>query len=87
MPPLGFKFPVIQQGNKNRSFQSSWLTKYEWLAYSIVCSDALCKVCIIFGQHGTNDVKLGKLVTEPLKTYKKAIEVINRHDNLKGTVT
>ncbi|KAJ3649397.1 hypothetical protein Zmor_021144 [Zophobas morio] len=84
-PTTDFKFPLVREGKKNRSFQMSWLKGHEWLSYSKIAGGGLCKVCIIFGwrEAGTNDVKLGKLVTEPLKTYKKAIETITHHENTK----
>lgn len=45
----------------------------------------LCKVCILFsqGEGGKSDGKLGKLVLEPLKTYKKATEILKHHNEAK----
>lgn len=83
MPPLNYKFPVVAEGKKNRSFQKTWFESYPWLVYSETLKGALCKVCIVHGrtEGGTNNVKLGKLVLEPLKVYKKAIETMNHHAN------
>lgn len=82
-PTEDFKFPVVPEGKKNRSFQISWLKGHEWLAYSKIAGGGLCKMCILFGRReaGTNDVKLGKLVSEPLTRYKKAIETITHHES------
>lgn len=83
MPPVNYKFPVIAEGKKNRSFQKKWFESYPWLVYSDILNGGLCKVCILHGSRegGTNNVKLGKLVLEPLKLYKKAIETLNHHSN------
>lgn len=74
---------MVHEGKKNRSFQISWLNVHEWLAYSKIAGGGLCKICILFGRReaGTNDVKLGKLVSEPLTRYKKAIETITHHES------
>lgn len=73
----------MREGKKNRSFQISWLKEHEWLAYSKIAGGGLCKMCILFGRReaGTNDVKLGKLVSQPLTRYKKAIETITHHES------
>lgn len=72
-------------GKKKRFFQTSWLKQHEWLAYSKTAGGGLCKMCILFGRReaGVNDTKLGKLVSKPLKTYKKGIETITHHENTK----
>lgn len=83
IPPQNFKFPMVPEGNKNRYFQHSWLQTYEWLTYSKELQGGLCKFCVIFGrcEGGTNDVKLGKLVVNPMVTYKKAVEILKNHSN------
>lgn len=82
-PPLGFKFPMKKEGTKNRAFQISWLKTHPWLVYSPSLNGGLCKTCVVFGRcdGGTNDVKLGKLVIEPLTSFKKATEMLKAHSN------
>ncbi|XP_054263675.1 52 kDa repressor of the inhibitor of the protein kinase-like [Macrosteles quadrilineatus] len=81
-PPPAFKFPVKREGNKNRSFQTSWLNQYSWLVYSEELGGGLCKACVLFGrgEGGKSDGKLGNLVIEPLTTFKKATEIFKKHD-------
>jgi hypothetical protein len=83
VPSQNYKFPAVPEGNKNRYFQQSWLHTYDWLAYSKQLHGGLCKFCIIFGrcEGGNNDVKLGKLVMEPMTTYKKATETMKHHSS------
>lgn len=82
-PRLGFKFPMKKEGTKNRAFQISWLKINPWLVYSPSLNGGLCKTCVVFGRcdGGTNDVKLGKLVIEPLTSFKKATEILKTHSN------
>ncbi|XP_050517882.1 52 kDa repressor of the inhibitor of the protein kinase-like [Diabrotica virgifera virgifera] len=84
-PSPEFKFPLNIEGKKNRSFQTSWLKQYPWLVYSKKLDGGLCKVCILFGrgEGGKSDGKLGKLVLEPMKTFKKATETLKIHNGTK----
>ncbi|XP_067625786.1 uncharacterized protein [Eurosta solidaginis] len=74
---------MVSEGNKNRYSQLNWLKKYEWLAYSKIAGGGLCKMRVLFGRReaSSNDVKLGKLVSEPLSKYKKAIDAIKHHES------
>lgn len=78
-----FSFPKIRQGKQDRSFQTSWLERFPWLAYSHKLQGGLCRVCVLFGKlsGGKSDQVLGCLVTGPLKNYKKAIEILINHGN------
>lgn len=78
-----FKFPLNLEGKKNRLFQATWLKQYPWLVFSKELDGGLCKVFILFvrGEGGKSDGKLGKLVLEPLKTYKKATEILKHHND------
>jgi len=49
---VGYKFPVIKQGNQNRSFQLHWLRRYHWLAYSELKKGGFCKFCALFAPTG-----------------------------------
>lgn len=81
-PSPEFMFPLNVEGKKKRSFQASWLKKYPWLVYSQKLNGGLCKACILFGrgEGGKSDGKLGKLVLEPLTTFKKATEILLNHN-------
>lgn len=83
VPSPDFKYPLNVEGKKKRAFQHSWLKSYEWLAYSKKLNGGLCKMCVLFGRRegGVNDVKLGKLVVEPLRTFKKATAILKNHAN------
>lgn len=83
VPSPDFKYPLNVEGKKKRAFQYSWLKSYEWLAYSKKLNGGLCKMCVLFGRRegGVNDVKLGKLVVEPLRTFKKATTILKNHAN------
>jgi hypothetical protein len=76
VPPVNFNFPLIAQANKNRSFKLHWINEYPWLSYSQKYGGGFCRVCVLFGfdEGGRSRIKLGKLVTLPLSTYKKAKE-------------
>ncbi|XP_065314602.1 52 kDa repressor of the inhibitor of the protein kinase-like [Gordionus sp. m RMFG-2023] len=46
-PDKCYKFP-LSLDKRNLTFQTSWLNKYKWLAYSAKEKGAFCKVCVIF---------------------------------------
>ncbi|CAG7786275.1 unnamed protein product, partial [Allacma fusca] len=64
-PPTDFKFPVIVQGKYNRRFLS-WLSQYQWLAYSESNSGGFCKYCVLFASEG------GGVGFQPLKSFVKS---------------
>ncbi|CAG9822034.1 unnamed protein product [Phaedon cochleariae] len=84
-PSPEFKFPLNTEGKEKRSFQAKWMKEYPWLVYSKKLNGGLCKACILFGrgEGGKSDGKLGKLVLEPLNTFKKAKEILKHHDEAK----
>jgi hypothetical protein len=47
-----YKFPVLKQGNQNRSFQLDWLRRYHWLTYSELKEGGFCKFCVLFAPTG-----------------------------------
>ncbi|XP_060882117.1 52 kDa repressor of the inhibitor of the protein kinase-like [Metopolophium dirhodum] len=83
IPHENFIFPLISQGDKNRSFKLHWINEYPWLSYSQKLGGAFCRICVLFGsdEGGRSRVKLGKLVTIPLSLYKKAKENFKAHKN------
>jgi len=83
VPPVNFNFPLIAQANKNRSFKLHWINEYLWLSYIQKHGGGFCRICVLFGfdEGGRSRIKLGKLVTLPLLTYKKAKEDLKAHAN------
>ncbi|KAK9744052.1 hypothetical protein QE152_g8118 [Popillia japonica] len=69
--------------NKKRTFQISWLQRFNWLAYSEVCKDSLCKVCILFlcksGVGKGSHEQPKTLVSFPFKNWKSALECFEKH--------
>ncbi|KAF0747567.1 52 kDa repressor of the inhibitor of the protein kinase-like [Aphis craccivora] len=51
----------------------SVINEYPWLSYSQKHGGGFCRICVLFGfdEGGRSRIKLGKLVTLPLSTYKK----------------
>ena len=48
IPSKQYKFPQCNKYGKNRSFQTSWLEKYNGLVYSPSLKGGLCKYCVLF---------------------------------------
>ncbi|KAK9710818.1 hypothetical protein QE152_g25803 [Popillia japonica] len=70
-------------GNKKRTFQISWLQRFNWLAYSEVCKGSLCKVCILFlcksGVGKGSHEQPKTLVSVTFKNWKSALECFEKH--------
>ncbi|XP_025414970.1 52 kDa repressor of the inhibitor of the protein kinase-like [Sipha flava] len=49
VPHENFLFPLISQGDKNRSFKLHWINEYPWLSYSQKFGGAFCRICVLFG--------------------------------------
>ncbi|KAL4130868.1 hypothetical protein QTP88_008247 [Uroleucon formosanum] len=83
VPPVNFNCPSIAQANKNGSFKLHWINEYPWLSYSQKRGGGFSRICVLFGfdERGRSRIKLGKLVTLPLSTYKKAKEDLKAHAN------
>lgn len=89
-PENTFQFPKACTDNKSkkshRSFQSGWLKKYNWLAYSKIEDAAFCKYCMLFavksvGHHQGQG--LGALVKTGFRLWKHALEMFNNHAKAK----
>lgn len=80
VPDRSFQFPV---GKRNLKFQRQWLDRWQWLCYSKERSGAFCKFCVLFSPcgGGVGCQPLGRLVTNPLDSWKDAVEEFNRHAN------
>lgn len=65
---------------RNLKFQSAWLDKYSWLAYSKALNGAFCKYCVVFAGKtgGVGNQPLGNLVITPFTQYKNAHRVIKK---------
>lgn len=74
--PPDFKFPLSVNGNKNRSFQRSWLERYPGLVYDVEEDGVYCIDCVLFEPEPE---KRGKLVNAPFKNWKKALEIFDEH--------
>ena len=65
--------------DKEKHFQSGWLTKYNGLVYSESADGGFCKYCVTFAKCGPKVKELGVLVNKPLTNFKKATEKLDEH--------
>ena len=81
MPPTGFQFPLLEDGQHRRAFQPKWLQLYPWARYSLSHQGVFCVACVLFGQDEATRARqvLRTLVTEPLKRFKKGLEYLCDH--------
>jgi ribosomal protein L20 len=84
-PDVSYSFPVIKSGRKEKKlkFQYSWLSRWNWLAYSEVENGAYCKFCIVFSKAGAgiNSQSLGALSKKKFDNWKKAIDTFEKHSH------
>ena len=74
-----YKFP---RASNRRSFQQSWLSKYQWLRYSQRDDGGYCLPCaLFFSPTVTFRSDPGVLVTKPLTNFQKALEILSKHHN------
>ena len=73
--PQQYKFPAVMEGQQLRRFQSSWFSKYPWLAYSRSENGGYCAYCLVFASSIKTGGNLGSLVQTPLIKFKKALEL------------
>ncbi|XP_065318664.1 uncharacterized protein LOC135926663 [Gordionus sp. m RMFG-2023] len=83
-PDKCYEFP-LSLDKRNLTFQTSWLNKYKWLAYSANEKGAFCKVCVIFSPRyaGPGSQKLKTLVSQVYTRWKDALENFNYHQQNK----
>ena len=81
MPPLGYEFPLLEDGGHRRAFQAKWLQMYTWARYSPSIQGVFCVACVLFGQDEATRARqaLRMFVTEPLNRFKKGLEYLNEH--------
>ena len=83
VPSATYRFPSVQFGKQNRSFQHSWLSLYNGLVYSVKENGGYCKFCVLFSQAPYSVQNLSTLVTCPFTNFKKASQKLREH--LSGT--
>lgn len=72
VPNKYYAFPqCTKYGEKKRSFQVSWLEKYNGLVYSPFLNEGLCKYCVLFAK---NRESLGTFVNSPFTELWKALK-------------
>ena len=79
-PQQCYEFPAVKEGKQLRRFQSSWFSKYPWLAYSKSENGGYCAYCLIFSSSVKKGGNLGALVQSPLVKFKKALETLASHE-------
>ena len=77
-PGSDYSFPPDE--NTGRRFQSAWLTRFPWLAYSAVANGGFCVNCVLFGSENTHDAsKLKRLMTSALPPSASALQKLCQH--------
>jgi len=81
MPPPGYHFPLLKDGQHRRAFQAKWLQLYPWTRYSPSHQGVFCVACVLFGQDETTRARqvLRMFVSEPLNRFKKGLDHLNDH--------
>ena len=80
VPATSYRFPSVQFGKQNRSFQHSWLNLYTGLVYSEKENGGYCKFYVLFSQAPYSMPSLsGTLITCPLTNFKKASDKLREH--------
>ena len=79
-PPTSYRFPPVEFGKQNRSFQYSWLKLYNGLVYSIKENGGFCKFCVLFSRapYSVSNFS-GSLVTSPFTNFKRASDKLREH--------
>ncbi len=77
--PSSYTFPTRVISGRQRSFQHSWLGKYNGLCYSVTENGGYCKFCVLFAKCSPSVARLGVLVEKPFTNFKKASEILGDH--------
>ena len=75
-PGANFSFPSSSSG---RTFQSRWFIQYPWLVYSRDVNGGFRFSCTFFAQSGYHGSDPGILVSHPMTTFTKALELLCKH--------
>ena len=81
VPPNGYTFPSRIMNGQSRSFQASWLERYNGLVYSESEDGGYCKFCVLFAKCDSKVKELGILVSRPFRNFKKSSELLHDHFN------
>ena len=74
VPTLAYNFP---QSSSRRSFQYSWLSKFQWLRYSEQNDGGYCLPCALFFRPKVSFRTAPEvLVTKPLTNFQKALAIL-----------
>ncbi|KAL5502237.1 hypothetical protein EMCRGX_G008978 [Ephydatia muelleri] len=79
IPAASYKFPCHSINGQKRSFQHSWLSKYNGLVYSESQDGGYCKFCVLCGKCECSVNEFGVLVVGPFINFKKASEKLSKH--------
>ena len=71
-PGYDYKYVPRLEYGKQRRFQFDWLTRFEWLVFSVKDNGGYCLPCVIFGK-GQDGIDLGILVSRPMTKFTKAV--------------
>lgn len=75
-PHVNYTFPKSANG---RAFQHRWLLHYPWLVYSRQENGGFCLPCVLFATRGYHGSDPGVLVSRPMTTFTKALELLRKH--------
>ena len=79
-PSSTYQFPLFQYGKQKRSFQHTWLSRYNGLVYSELDKGGYCKYCVLFGQCAYSVTSfVGVLISRPLTNFQKASAKLREH--------
>ena len=79
IPAASYKFPCHSINGQKRSFQHSWLSKYNGLVYSESQDGGYCKFCVLCRKCECSVNEFGVLVVRPFTNFKKASEKLSEH--------
>lgn len=74
VPGHHYTFPSTEYAGRKRTFQLSWLEKYQGLVYSPSREGVFCIFCALFGEKNQ-----GRLVNAPLLDMAHAHQKLNEH--------
>ena len=76
-PNASYKFPTMEEYNKSRSFQHTWIKQYSWLSYSQSLNGGFCKNCFLFAK---NRSLLAHLFTQPITCFTQTKTTLQEHN-------
>ncbi|KAL1815817.1 hypothetical protein ACET3Z_018391 [Daucus carota] len=81
--PISHTFPGSTFGDRGRSFQATWLNKWDWLEYSVSKDAAFCFWCYLFGDKRPGDQAFTK---KGFRNWKNAISKFKDHVGTEGSI-